>query len=163
MPTAAIAAATASTTSPGITRGEELYQTFLGARLPRTLVDWSLHARDCVAKFRGAYARNVEDPWFMELVHVLRTRSPEFAAWWETHDVQLARGGVKHYDHPDAGRLSFDYTVLDLADTRPATVQLVTYVPVPGTDTRDKMAALLGAASRPNASRPRALPGRARP
>ncbi len=124
-----------------------LYQTFLGTRLPRTLVDWSLHARDCVAKFRVAHARNVEDPWFMELVHVLRTRSPEFTAWWKTHDVQLPRGGVKHYDHSHAGRLSFDYTVLDLADARPATVQLVTYVPVPGTDTRDKMAALLGSAA----------------
>jgi transcriptional regulator with XRE-family HTH domain len=121
-----------------------LYQLFLGRRLRPMLVDWPLHARDAVAKFRGSHARNVDDPWFTELINVLRGRSPEFAEWWETHDVQLPRSGVKHYDHPEAGRLTFDYTLLDFADARPASVQLVTYVPAPETPTRERMQMLLG-------------------
>jgi transcriptional regulator with XRE-family HTH domain len=121
-----------------------LYQVFLAPRFRRMLVDWSVHARDCVAKIRVAHARNLDDAWFIELIHVLRARSPEFAEWWETHDVQLPGNGVKHYDHPEVGRLSFDFTVLDLAEARPASVQLVTYVPKPGTGTQEKMEMLLG-------------------
>ncbi len=123
-----------------------LYQLYLDPRKQRMLVDWELHARDCVAKLRAAYARNVDDPWFNELVDLLRARSGEFAEWWSQHDVQLVQDGVKCYDHPEVGRLSFDYTVLDLADERSASLHLVTYLPAPGTDTREKMERLLAAA-----------------
>lgn len=123
-----------------------LYQLYLDPRKRRMLVDWELHARDCVAKLRAAYARNVDDPWFNELVDLLRARSREFAEWWNYHDVQLVQDGVKCYDHPEAGRLSFDFTVLDLADERSASLHLITYLPAPGTDTREKMERLLAAA-----------------
>ena len=113
----------------------------------RKVPGWrALHARDCVAKLRAAYARNVDDPWFNELVALLRARSREFAGWWNQHDVQLLQDGMKCYDHPEMGRLSFDYTVLDLADERSASLHLVTYLPVPETDTRAKMERLLVAA-----------------
>jgi transcriptional regulator with XRE-family HTH domain len=124
-----------------------LYQIFLDQRKRRMLVDWELHARDCVAKLRAAYARNVDDPWFNELVTLLRARSREFAEWWNQHDVQVLQDGRKCYDHPEMGRLSFDYTVLDLADERSASLHLVTYLPVPETDTREKMERLLAAAA----------------
>ena len=99
-----------------------------------------------MAKLRAAYARNVDDPWFNELVALLRARSREFAGWWNQHDVQLLQDGMKCYDHPEMGRLSIDYTVLDLADERSASLHLVTYLPVPETDTRAKMERLLVAA-----------------
>jgi transcriptional regulator with XRE-family HTH domain len=120
-----------------------LYQLYLNPRWRRTLVDWELHARDCVAKLRAAYARNVDDPWFNELVDLLRARSREFAQWWNQHDVQLAQDGVKCYDHPEVGRLTFDFTVFDLADERSGPLHLVTYLPAPETDTREKMERLL--------------------
>lgn len=123
-----------------------LYQLYLDPRKRRMLVNWELHARDCVAKLRAAYARNVDDPWFNELVDLLRARSREFAGWWNHHDVQLVQDGVKCYDHPEVGRLSFDFTVLDLADERSASLHLITYLPAPGTDTREKMERLLTAA-----------------
>jgi transcriptional regulator with XRE-family HTH domain len=122
-----------------------LYQLYLNPRWRRMLVDWELHAQDCVAKLRAAYARRVDDPWFNELVDLLRARSREFAEWWNQHDVRLAQDGVKYYDHPEVGRLSFDYTIFDLADERSASLHLVTYLPAPGTDTREKMERLLGA------------------
>ena len=93
----------------------------------------------------------MDDPWFGEIVSLLRERSVEFATWWEERLVQLPRDGTKHYDHPRAGRLSFDYTVLDVADERFASLQLVSYLPTPGTDTERKLQRLLG---------PRALPAR---
>jgi len=123
-----------------------LYQIFLGTRMRGMLEHWEHHARNCVAKFRASYARNVDDPWFNELLQLLRERSPEFAAWWTDHDVQLGQEGEKTYHHPDAGTLTFDFTVLDVTDEQFAVAKLVTYVPVPGTGTRERLEALLGSA-----------------
>ena len=123
-----------------------LYQLYLSPRIRRMLVDWELHGRDCVAKLRAAYARNVEDPWFNELVDLLRARSREFAGWWNDHDVQILQSGVKAYDHPEVGRLTFDFTVFDVMDERSAVLHLITYLPAPGTDTREKMQVLLSPA-----------------
>jgi transcriptional regulator with XRE-family HTH domain len=122
-----------------------LYQLFLGDRLRSTLHDWDIHGRQCVAKLRATYASRVDDPWFNELVTVLRTRSPEFERWWNENDIKTWQEGVKHYEHPEAGRLVFDFTVLEVLDERMASLRLITYVPAPGTGTREKMEALLSA------------------
>lgn len=121
-----------------------LYQLFLGDRLRSTLLDWEIHGRQCVAKLRSTYASRVDDPWFNELVQVLRSRSAQFERWWNEHDIEVRQEGVKHYEHPEAGRLVFDFTVLEVQDERMASLRLITYVPAPGTGTREKMEALLG-------------------
>jgi hypothetical protein len=121
-----------------------LHVMFLSAPVRQMMVDWEPHARDMVAKVRLLHARHVDDPWFNEIVNLLRARSAEFAAWWEERLVQLPRDGTKHYDHPRAGRLTFDYTVLDVADERFASLQLVSYLPAPDTDTERKLERLLG-------------------
>ena len=120
-----------------------LYQLFLGNRLKSMLLDWQKHGRQCVAKLRAMYASRVDDPWFNELVTVLRTRSEEFERWWNENDIEVWQEGVKHYEHPEAGRLVFDFTVLEVMDERSAALRVITYVPAPGTGTRAKMEALL--------------------
>ena len=120
-----------------------LYQLFLGDRVRPMLVDWEVHGRMCVAKLRAAYASRVDDPWFNELVTLLRTRSEQFERWWNENDIETSQEGVKHYEHPEAGRLVFDYTVLDVLDERMSSLRLVAYVPAPGTGTREKMEKLL--------------------
>jgi transcriptional regulator with XRE-family HTH domain len=122
-----------------------LYQLFLGDRMRSMLVDWDTHGRMCVAKLRSAYASRVDDPWFNELVTLLRTRSEQFEAWWNQNDIETSQEGVKHYEHPQAGRLVFDYSVLDVLDERMSSLRLVAYVPAPGTGTREKMIKLLDA------------------
>lgn len=122
-----------------------LYQIFVGTRMRGMLVDWEHHAKNCVAKIRASYARNVDDPWFNQLIELLRTRSPEFARWWNDHEVQLSQEGMKTYLHPEAGSLTFDFTVLDVTDEQFSAAKLVSYVPSPGTGTREKMEELLGA------------------
>jgi transcriptional regulator with XRE-family HTH domain len=129
-------------TLQGIERNA-LYQLFLGDRLRPMLVDWETHGRLCVAKLRATYASRVDDPWFNELVTMLRTRSAEFERWWNENYIETSQEGVKHYEHPEAGRLVFDYTVLDVLDERMSSLRLVAYVPAPGTGTREKMEELL--------------------
>jgi transcriptional regulator with XRE-family HTH domain len=122
-----------------------LYQLFLGARMRSMLLDWEIHGRACVAKLRAAYASRVDDPWFNELVTLLRTRSPDFERWWNQNDIEVRQEGVKHYEHPEVGRLVFDFSVLDVLDERMSSLRLVAYVPAPGTGTREKMEKLLEA------------------
>jgi transcriptional regulator with XRE-family HTH domain len=122
-----------------------LYQLFLGDRMRSILVDWEAHCRQCVAKLRSAYASRVDDPWFNELVTLLRTRSERFERWWNENDIETTQEGVKEYEFPDVGRLVFDYSVLDVLDERMSSLRLVAYVPAPGTGTREKMEQLLGA------------------
>ncbi|HKG33786.1 MAG TPA: helix-turn-helix transcriptional regulator [Gemmatimonadales bacterium] len=122
-----------------------LYQLFLGDRMRSMLENWDHHGRQCVAKLRAQYASRVDDPWFNELVTVLRTRSEQFEHWWNENDIETSQEGVKHYEHPEAGRLVFDFTVLEVLDERMASLRLITYVPAPGTGTREKMEKLLGA------------------
>jgi transcriptional regulator with XRE-family HTH domain len=121
-----------------------LHQLFLNPRFRRMLVDWEVHARDAVAKMRMAHSRYIDDPWFNELVSLLRAKSPEFAAWWDEHNVLLPRSGVKAYLHPDAGRLTFHYTTLEVKGDQNGTLYLITYLPAPETDTQSKLESLLG-------------------
>ncbi|HEY8534853.1 MAG TPA: hypothetical protein VIL25_00325 [Vicinamibacterales bacterium] len=121
-----------------------LHQVFLNPRIRSMLVDWELHARDIVAKVRLAHSRHVDDPWFNELIDLLHARSPEFAAWWDEHNVQLPRDGVKVYIHPDVGRLTFNHTALEVKSDGGRTLHMVAYLPAPGTDTQSKLETLLG-------------------
>lgn len=123
-----------------------IYQLFVNQRMRRMLLQWERHASGIVGKLRGAYARYLDDPWFAELIQLLCARSQEFGSLWASHDVEPYQDGVKCYDHPEAGHLTFEYTVLTVTDERFAALNLVTYVPSPGTETRERMEALLGAA-----------------
>lgn len=126
-----------------------LYQFFLGTRMRRMLVDWEMHGRDCVAKLRMSHARHVDDPWFNELIEVLREGSPEFAAWWDEHNVQLPRDGVKAYRHLDAGRLVFDYTVMEVTGSHVVPLNMISYVPREGSGTTERMQQLLAGMPEP--------------
>ncbi|MDN3518911.1 helix-turn-helix transcriptional regulator [Aquisalimonas lutea] len=131
----------------GAMRGIErngIYQLFLNPRIRQMLVNWESHARDCVAKLRLTHANYIDDSWFNELIGILLAQSPEFAGWWGEHNVQLPQDGVKGYQHPEAGRLVFDYAILQVAGGNGASLQLVTYVPTSDSDTRQKMETLLG-------------------
>ncbi|MDI5986484.1 helix-turn-helix transcriptional regulator [Halomonas sp. M4R5S39] len=129
-------------TMQGIERNG-IHQLFLNPRMRRTLVDWEAHARDCVAKLRLTYANYIDDPWFSELIGLLCSRSPQFVEWWGEHNVRLPEDGVKAYEHPDAGRLVFDYAILQVAGGNGVPLQLITYVPTSDSGTQEKMEALL--------------------
>ncbi len=121
-----------------------LYQMYLNPRMREMLVDWEHHARGIVGLLRARYAASVDDPWFRELIDLLLDRSPPFAAWWDNHEIKGYQDGEKHYDHAEAGRLSFEYTALNVADERFRELTLITYVPMDGTGTREKVRQLLG-------------------
>jgi transcriptional regulator with XRE-family HTH domain len=70
-----------------------------------------------VAEYRAAMAEHLDDPAWKALVARLHDASPEFATFWERHDVQGVESRTKRAKHPTAGLLLLDYTNLWLSQS----------------------------------------------
>lgn len=137
--------ATLITGNPDELQGMErncLWQIFFGS-MRSMMINWEEQARAEVAKFRADRAKyaNYTCPWVDNFVETLREASPEFKKWWEQYDVRDWNSGVKHLNHPVYGLLSFEHTAFEIADRNYADLKLITYVPLPETDTLSKLKA----------------------
>ena len=81
-----------------------------------------------VAQFRATHDLWAGDPAFRDLLARLREGCPEFAGWWEAHDVSGVAAGRKFLIHPKKGRLKLEYTSFQANDD-PA-LKLVIYTTV---------------------------------
>ena len=78
----------------------------------RVIVDWDETVGRMVGEYRAAMAEHLDDPAWRSLVERLTAVSPEFAAFWERHDVLLTESSTKRTRHPLAGLLTLNYTNL---------------------------------------------------
>jgi transcriptional regulator with XRE-family HTH domain len=108
----------------------------------RLLVDWETVARMSLAMFRADNARYAGDPDFERLVRALKDTSPEFADWWQRHEVLRPLAGHKRIRHPQVGVMSFEHTSLTVSDH--AEMRLVVFTPADTDGTVEKLEALLG-------------------
>jgi MmyB-like transcription regulator ligand binding domain len=88
---------------------------------------WAREGQRMVAQFRATHDLWARDPAFEALITRLRAGSPEFAAWWESHDVRRSMAGQKVFYYPDRGPLRFEYVTFPANDD-PA-LKLVIYTP----------------------------------
>jgi transcriptional regulator with XRE-family HTH domain len=77
---------------------------------------WADEARRMVAQFRATHDLWAGDPAFLDLQERLVSASPEFAAWWEAHDISPAAAGRKLLHHPGRGVLQFEYATFQSND-----------------------------------------------
>ncbi|MEV0584398.1 helix-turn-helix transcriptional regulator [Nonomuraea sp. NPDC050310] len=117
---------------------------FAGARFRSSLLHWRDAAHAIAGQFRADAARYPDDAEFGRLAADLCAVSPEFAEIWAEHDIRGASTGRKTVLHPDVGELTFDYATLTLPDLPGH--RLLLHTPAAGTDTEQRLAALLGAA-----------------
>ncbi|MER6566255.1 helix-turn-helix transcriptional regulator [Streptomyces sp. NPDC001093] len=89
------------------------------------------HSRVFVADLRAVAARRGRDAEVDGLVGVLRRRSAEFAALWDTHDVGLRRSDHKRIVHPALGVIAVDCNSLFSEDGRQ---RLLWFTAPPGTE-----------------------------
>lgn len=102
---------------------------------------WHEFAVDMVADFRASAARYPDDPAFGQIAAELRTASADFAALWEVPEVRSRSQGVKAITHPEAGNLTFAYSLFRLPDREDLNVVL--HTPDPDTDTGRKLESLV--------------------
>lgn len=96
---------------PGRPQGERnlLWVVLTDPSARRIIVGWEDEARHLVERFRADTATRRHDPVVVDLVERLRVASPPFAGWWDAHDVAGSHSRLRAYDHPIAGRLTFEY------------------------------------------------------
>ncbi|MFD3564724.1 helix-turn-helix transcriptional regulator [Streptomyces sp. NPDC058686] len=103
---------------------------------------WAEVAPGLVSEFRRDAARYPEESRFASISRRLMEESKEFAELWSRYELTAKNQGVKAIDHPRAGFLIFDHSVLEIPD-RPG-IRLMLHTARPGTETREKVVELLG-------------------
>jgi len=88
---------------------------------------WAVEAKCVVARFRATHDLWAGDPAFIELLTRLRNGSPEFAQWWEAHDIRGSAGCVRRLQHPKKGMLRFAHASFQANDD--PDLKLIIYTP----------------------------------
>ncbi len=110
------------------------------------MVDDEGLARFMVGAFRSHATRVGAADRVASLVRELSARSPQFAALWAEHDVEVPGDGVKHLHHPLLGPIRCEYSTLAVEE-RPD-LQLVVFNPVTPAD-QQRVAQLISAMTAP--------------
>ncbi|MEV4599904.1 helix-turn-helix transcriptional regulator [Amycolatopsis sp. NPDC049253] len=97
--------------------------------------DRAQESRVLAADLRSALVRR-GDARARALVDQLLRDSPEFAELWSAHDVAVLRSRRKRIQHPETGLLDLDCQALLEANRSQI---LALFVPVPGTDTAERL------------------------
>ncbi|HET6742889.1 MAG TPA: helix-turn-helix transcriptional regulator [Kribbella sp.] len=98
--------------------------------------DWDAHAAAHVADLRGTQSRRMGDRDVAELVADLLEQSKEFRDLWELHEVAVHRLPRKRFLNAETGTL--DLTCQTLL-TPAADLRVRAFVPIEGTDAREKL------------------------
>ena len=111
-------------------KAERLFSHWLGPGRQRNLLryvftemtarellpDWEERARRLLAEFRADYGRRLTDPYANMIVDQLRHESPAFASAWQSQAVSDREGGMRTFNHPEDGKLTFRQLTFSPAD-----------------------------------------------
>lgn len=89
-------------------------------------VHWAAEGGRMVAQFRATSDLWATDQAFVNLIGRLQRGSPEFAAWWEDHDVRPTTSGRKCLHPPAGGQQCYEYATFQ-ANDNPA-LKLAIYI-----------------------------------
>jgi transcriptional regulator with XRE-family HTH domain len=104
----------------------------------RFIVGWEDFAQCTLAVLRTDYARHLSvDPQGAKIIDELQREFPEFAKWWAQHEVLDLPHRRKEFNHPQIGRLAFEYVALQIEDE--ADMRLYIYTPLPEFETAAKI------------------------
>lgn len=92
------------------------------------IVNWEDDARDVLARWRAMTPDGLADKRLQVLISELRDQSPEFARYWQEHEVQQHRSRVRKFWHPVAGRREARLLVTQAPEFTPSFV--VFHLPV---------------------------------
>jgi len=120
---------------------------FLDDHSHETFPNWHTVAEDAVATLQAESARDPGTKAFVELIGQLSTVSIPFRSMWAGHNVSGHRRGRKRIHHPLVGEIDLNYEALELPGA--PGLQLVTFLPAPGSPAEDALG-LLGAWSTPS-------------
>jgi len=105
-----------------------LHFMFLSPQARTLIAGWPERAQRLVAEFRADVGRHADQAPLAGLIAELAGASVEFQHWWGAQQVLGRDGGLRRFQHPQQGPLSFNQVTLHLA--RQHEVKLVMLLPV---------------------------------
>jgi transcriptional regulator with XRE-family HTH domain len=104
---------------PGKSPGPNLLRFMFLEPGARTLTaDWPQRTARLVAEFRADCGKHVDHPPISDLVSELSRSSEEFRSLWKKQDVVNREGGLRRFEHPERGALTFEQITLHPATRR---------------------------------------------
>lgn len=116
-------------------RRNGLWMMFMNPERRARMPSWESAARRAVAGFRLDAARAADRTEFDALTTELAEVSPEFARFWNEHDVMEVPEGSKMVDLPDFGLIEFDHAALTHSEPDGRVLRVSLYSPRPGAST----------------------------
>ncbi|UMV45658.1 helix-turn-helix transcriptional regulator [Paenibacillus macerans] len=103
---------------------------FTDPEMRKSLINWEEMAAHSVATFRTSYDKYARDPWFAQFVAELSRESPEFAALWQLHHVEVKKVIRVFYRGSDENQVfAYDINSLSFTTDHPD-LHLCIYTPV---------------------------------
>ena len=118
-----------------------VWAMFTDNKYKQLFVDWNLHAKGLLGRFRSTCGQYIEDPWLAQFIDDLKRQSTEFNLWWPLHEIQSNSEKYKQLNHPIAGILDFEVSNFDVSDN--SGLKMIVHTPLSGTDTAAKMKLLV--------------------
>jgi transcriptional regulator with XRE-family HTH domain len=106
---------------------------FLSPHSKALVYDWQDRARRVVSEFRADHSHALDDPMLRALLADLRHGSTAFASLWDEQQVLGREGGLRHFNHPRWGRVSYEQ--LAFAWTAEPGIKLIMHVPATAAET----------------------------
>lgn len=118
-----------------------VWAMFTDNKYKRLFIDWDMHAKGLLGRFRATCGQYIEDSWIVQFIEDLKAESEEFNLWWPLHDIESNSEKFKQLNHPIVGILEFEVCNFDVADN--SGLKLIVHNPLSGTDTAIKMKSLV--------------------
>jgi transcriptional regulator with XRE-family HTH domain len=118
-----------------------LWLLFTDPYLRRLMPDWELTGAYNVASFRAEAGTRLDEPAFADLVSRLLQTSEAFRAVWASYDIETLPSRERLFRHPEVGDLHMEQHSLVPSDH--SDLRLVTFIPMPSTDTVRRLRQLL--------------------
>jgi transcriptional regulator with XRE-family HTH domain len=118
-----------------------VWAMFTDYKYKQLFVDWNLHAKGLLGRFRATCGQYIEDAWLALFIDDLKMQSTEFNSWWLLHEIESNSEKYKQLNHPRVGILDFEVSNFDVSDN--SGLKLIVHTPITGRDTAEKMKLLL--------------------
>lgn len=118
-----------------------VWSMFTDNKYKQLFVDWNLHAKGLLGRFRSTCGQYIEDSWLAQFIDDLKLHSPDFNLWWPLHEIESNSEKYKQLYQPIAGKLDFEVSNFDVSDNYG--LKMIVHTPLSGSDTATKMKALL--------------------
>jgi transcriptional regulator with XRE-family HTH domain len=114
---------------------------FMDPAIRELLPDWDTDSRRFLAEFRAEAGSRVGEPAYTQLIERLRRGSAHFRAEWQASSVERFASRERRFFHPAVGELLLEHHQLAPVDA--PEIQIVAYLPVPGSGAAERLAELI--------------------